>query len=213
VNYLKSEGTCPYALNGEKYSLKEVYKYYKDTLESDGFFPTTTAVRPDFWNLSFVDTPSLHGKLTNLDEMALSDLDELIDVLFAKHADVEFAPDEEGILKPTCDGLAITVFGPNTQNFSVMNHKVGVFTFFQDVIEHPSLEAKVMCYARNVSDFTWLYTQWEQYALQVAELDATPEMKGFAKAGVKEMNRVKSFMKNETILMKRVRTRKTHSEE
>jgi hypothetical protein len=212
VNYLKSEGTTPFTLNGEEYSLKEIYKLYKDTLEEDGFFPTTTAVRPDFWNLSFVDTPDLDGEHTNIEDLALSDLDELFDILFAKHAEIEFAPDEEGIVKPASEGLSVTVFGPDQQNLSVMHPKVGVFTFFQDVIGQPSLEPKVICYAKNVCDFTWLYRQWEQYALTVKELDANPEMAAFAASGVKEMNRLKSFMKNETILTKKPRTRKASAQ-
>ncbi|KAF0111112.1 MAG: hypothetical protein FD147_1213 [Chloroflexi bacterium] len=197
IDIFRDPARNPFELNGESYSLKEIFKLYKDTLLKDGFLPADHGTRPSFWNLAFVNTPGVSGVLTPVDKMRLLDLGSLVKVLFPKHGAITFRP-EEGVNKPQIPNLTTTVFGEDLTNFSITNFNAGTFTFMQDTIYQPNLEAQVMCYAKNVCDCTWLCEQWINYKKLAVTATSTPQVNNLVKDGFAALKGLENHLRNET---------------
>jgi hypothetical protein len=197
---LRNTSNKYFNLNGETYSLNGLSQQYRNTLIADQYIPAIDAPRPNYSHLTFIVTPGVYGTLRPVNAMLLIDLESIVDILFQQHGNLIFVTDEYGMTIPHIPGLTTTVFGNNRINVSFTDYKTGTFSFLQDAIGHPALDAQIVCYGKNVCDFTWLSEQWINYKKQLSSADPKPVMNNLLKNGLVSLKGLKNCIRNPTIL-------------
>ncbi len=153
---LRSRNNPAYVLNGAPAALKDIFKYYRDTLLADGFRPDLNVNTPDnYWHIANVDVIKATGQETKFTRLKTIDLNAFLSVLYPNHAPVQYEMSGEDRI-PKVQNLLFTDIEGDYHNFSMNDFNVGAFTFLQAEALAGINEANEMCYARNTSECFWL---------------------------------------------------------
>jgi hypothetical protein len=165
----KAYGPPPYRLNGKDYKLKELFKFYRQTLLAEIFAPNVIYYRPDnIPHLVFIDVIHSNGQMTRYPQIPLSILGQFAKTVRRNNPHITMKS-EEGGLEPVIEKMMITDIENDKYNFSITDFDQGVFTFLQRHALSPSVVP--YCYARNVIDCFlrsyFLLAAWQKIAFEV----------------------------------------------
>lgn len=188
----------PFTYDGRSYDLDDVFYIFREALIKDGYTP---AVNPHHSTKlhTVVCAPGVQGQFTHIHKMKHIFITQLIEVLFPEHEAISYML-EDGYKTPRVAKKTVVTFGKQKSNLSVTDFNSGTFIFMQNAIINQNTKTKVICYSKNLCDFTYLVNQWMtlKKLIDLDDQQVKVSILVFLDDGLWTIKRLKGYLKNET---------------